>query len=289
MTVKLDIQDLSWAVGPRLVLDSLCLDFPAGKVCGLVGPNGSGKSSLLRAIYGAVRPSAGRVRLDGSDLSTWTARRRAQQIAVVLQEFPTEFGLTVEQVVALGRTPHRRFADLRSGDDPRHVADALKATGAQDLRHRAFGSLSGGEKQRVLIARALAQSPRLLILDEPTNHLDIRHQLEVLELLRRLQVTVIVSLHDLNLAARYCDELHVLREGRLAASGIPAKVLTAALIAEVFGVAATITFEPGISHPQITFNAALPVPPRAGVETMPAAGTAMPAAVLPTSPLTQSA
>jgi len=287
--VKLVIQNLSWTIGPRLVLDRLCIDFPASKVSGLVGPNGSGKSSLLRMIYGALRPSAGHIRLNGDDLANWNTRRRAQQIAVVLQEFPAEFGLTVEQVVALGRTPHRRFTDLSSGDDPQHVADALKATDALDLRHRGFDSLSGGEKQRVLIARALAQSPRLLILDEPTNHLDIRHQLEVLELLRRLQITVIVSLHDLNLAARYCDVLHVLQEGRLVAAGIPAETLTPALIAEVFGVAASVMTGPSTSHPQITFHGALLNPQPAKAGPIEANAPTKPTAILSASPLSKSA
>ena len=287
--MKLAIQDLSWTIGSRNVLDGICLEFPAGKVSGLIGPNGSGKSSLLRAIYGALHPSRGQIRLEGADLTAWTTRRRAQQIAVVLQEFPAAFGLTVEQVVALGRTPHRRLFDLRTGDDLQHVTRALHATGTLHLRHRAFDDLSGGEKQRGLIARALAQSPRLLILDEPTNHLDIRHQLEVLELLRRLQITVIVSLHDLNFAARYCDALYVLQEGRLAAAGTPAEVLTPALIAEVFGVAATVAAGPGLSDPQITFHAARSTPPALGGEHVQANNTLASDTAIPASPLTLSA
>ncbi|MFJ5120357.1 ABC transporter ATP-binding protein [Kitasatospora sp. NPDC088548] len=239
--------------GARLVHD-ITLDAAAGQVVGLVGPNGSGKSTLLRCVYRALRPAAGAVRLGGENLHALTPREAARRVAALPQEHSAEFDFTVAEVVGMGRLPHRSgFAGPTGGDD-RRCAEALARVGADHLAGRGFLSLSGGEKQRVLIARALVQEPRVLVLDEPTNHLDIAHQLEVLALVRAAGPTVLTALHDLNLAAGHCDLLYVIRAGRIVASGPPVEVLRPALLAEVFGVRATPVRHPETGAVQLLFD-----------------------------------
>ncbi len=235
------VKDLSWAPGRGrdTLLHSTSFDLKAGRVLGIVGPNGAGKTTLLRLLYRYYRPTSGRVNLDGQDIWSLSAQSVAQRIAAVLQEQPNEFALTVTEIVALGRTPHTRgFAGTLGSDDFDVVAKALDRLDLQHLKHRHLGTLSGGERQRVMVARALAQEPRLLILDEPTNHLDIRHQLEILELMRDLPLTIVASLHDLNLAAATCDDILLLNSGRTIGCGPPAEVLNETAIAQAFQVRA---------------------------------------------------
>ncbi|MBD9735202.1 ABC transporter ATP-binding protein, partial [Streptomyces sp. H28] len=196
---------------------------------------------------------SGRVRVDGADAWSLPVRRLARTVAAVVQDAGADFDLAVREVVAMGRTPHKRLLDGDTAEDAALIGDALTAVGARHLADRPFDRLSGGERQRVLIARALAQRPALLVLDEPTNHLDIRHQLDILGALRRLPATVLLALHDLNLAAYYCDRLHVLCDGEVVASGTPAEVLTPGLLAEVYGVAADVGVHPGTGAPHVTF------------------------------------
>ncbi|SOB82132.1 ABC transporter ATP-binding protein [Streptomyces sp. 1331.2] len=239
--------------GARLVHE-VSLRAAAGRVVGLIGPNGSGKSTLLRCVYRVLRPAGGTVRLDGDDLHALTARETARRVAALTQEHSAEFDFTVAEVVAMGRLPHRRGFGAPTDRDRERCAEALRKVRAGHLADRGFLSLSGGEKQRVLFARALVQEPRLLVLDEPTNHLDIAHQLEVLALAREAGPTVLTALHDLNLAAGHCDLLYVLRAGRIVASGPPAEVLQPALLAEVFGVRATPVRHPGTGALQLLFD-----------------------------------
>jgi iron complex transport system ATP-binding protein len=178
------------------------------------------------------------VLVDGEDIHALPPRRVAQRVAAVLQEQPTDFALTVAEIVALGRAPHRRALSGPSERDLHLVDHALDRLNLRDFAHRAFGTLSGGERQRVMVARALAQEPGLIVLDEPTNHLDIRHQLEVLRLVRGLGVTVVASLHDLNLVHGFADDLLVLSGGHPLAAGSVAEVMTPSLIADAFGVVA---------------------------------------------------
>jgi len=212
----------------------------SGQIAGLIGPNGSGKSTLLRAVYRHLRPAAGAVLVGGEDVWALSPRRAAARTAAVPQERSSEFDLTVAQTVAMGRTPHKRPYAVDTAEDRAIVADALALVGMERFAHRDFATLSGGEKQRVLVARAVAQRTQLLVLDEPTNHLDIRHQLELLELVQSLGLTTLVAMHDLNLAATYCGRLHVLDAGRLITSGAPAEVLTEQLLRDVFGIGAQI-------------------------------------------------
>lgn len=238
--------------GRRLV-DAVSLAVSAGETVGLVGPNGSGKTTLLRCVYGALKPTGGRVLLDGDDLADAGVKARARRIATVPQDGQTGFELTVRQIVAMGRSPHKRFWEGDTAADEDLVRDALERVGAAALAGRAFARLSGGERQRVLTARALVQEPAVLVLDEPTNHLDIRYQLEILGLVRGLGTANLLALHDLTLAAYYCDRLYVLDAGRVVASGPPGDVLTGELLAKVYGVAAEVAVHPATGAPTVTY------------------------------------
>lgn len=242
--VAFDAESVCWSVREKTVISDVSFTVRHGEVLGLLGPNGSGKSSMLRLLAGLQRCDSGRILLDGRPLTAYRRRAIACRLAVIEQNCETELDLSVEQVVRLGRIPHSRIWPV-VGTADEAVERALDQTDTRTLRSRQWRTLSGGEKQRVQIARALAQQPRELLLDEPTNHLDIRHQFELLALIRRLAVTTVVSLHDLSLAATYCDRLVVLHGGRLVACGTPAQVLTPQLIRAVYGVDAVIGHDDG--------------------------------------------
>ncbi|MBI0293427.1 ABC transporter ATP-binding protein [Streptomyces sp. PRKS01-29] len=235
----------------RLIVDGVTLTLRPGETVGLLGPNGSGKSTLLRLLAGILAPSSGVVTLDGRALPEAGRRATARRIATVEQHAHTQTELTVREVVALGRIPHRRAWASASATDTRAVDAALERTGLTDRAGQSWHTLSGGERQRTQIARALAQEPRELLLDEPTNHLDIQHQLDLLDLVAGLPIGTVIALHDLNLAAMYCDRLLVLREGHVLAEGTPGQVLTPSLIKRVYDVEADVTHDPG--HPVIRF------------------------------------
>ncbi|WP_186780256.1 ABC transporter ATP-binding protein [Streptomyces salinarius] len=257
---ELVIAGVTLTAGAHRLVEDVSLTARPGEVIGLVGPNGSGKSSLLRAVYRVLRPSTGQVSVDGTDAWTLPVRQLARTVAAVVQESGADFDLSVREVVAMGRTPHKRLLDGDTAEDGALIETALASVDATALADRPFDRLSGGERQRVLIARALTQQPSLLVLDEPTNHLDVRHQLDVLGALRRLSATVLVSLHDLNLAAYYCDRLYVLRDGKVAASGPPSEVLTPQLLSEVYGVTSEVAIHPRTGAPQVTFLPGEPQP-----------------------------
>ncbi|WP_069886849.1 ABC transporter ATP-binding protein [Streptomyces luteocolor] len=252
-TGELRAEGLSYEVDGRLLVDGVDLTAAPGETVGVVGPNGSGKTTLLRCVYGTLRPTAGRALLDGEDLHTMTPKARARRLATVPQDGQGAFELTVRQVVAMGRSPHKRFWEADTAADEELVEAALARVGVADLAGRTFPSLSGGERQRALVARALVQEPTLVVLDEPTNHLDIRYQLDILTLVRELGTTNLLALHDLNLAAYYCDVLHVLDGGRLVASGAPKDVLTPELLAGVYGVTAEVSTHPVTGAPTVVY------------------------------------
>lgn len=250
---ELRVTDLSVRVGQHPLVTDVSLHAGNGEVIGLVGPNGSGKSSLLRAVYRVLRPASGTVWIDDADTWQLSVREVARRVAVVVQDQGGDFDLSVRDVVAMGRTPHKRLLDGDTDTDAEIISAALAQTDADHLADRPFARLSGGERQRVLIARALTQQPRLMVLDEPTNHLDIRHQLEILAVLRGLPATALIALHDLNLAAYYCDRVYVLQDGTLAAHGTPTEVLTPQLLADVYGVDSEVTVHPRTGAPHVTF------------------------------------
>ncbi|MFJ5370261.1 ABC transporter ATP-binding protein, partial [Bosea sp. CER48] len=238
--MTLATQDVRWAAAGRMIVDGVTLQAAPGRILGLIGPNGSGKSSLLRLLCRLRNVASGVVMLDTRDIASVPRRELARRLAFVEQQATTDVQLSVCDVVRLGRTPHRAALASWNAADEAAVNAALARVGLEGRHDQFWHTLSGGERQRVHIARALAQEPSELILDEPTNHLDIQHQLSILTLIRRLGVTCIVALHDLNLAALFCDEIALLHQGRLLAAGAPEAVLTEDMIQAVFGVAVAI-------------------------------------------------
>ncbi|MFF0268276.1 ABC transporter ATP-binding protein [Kribbella sp. NPDC004536] len=249
--MKLVVRDVGVVVDRLPILSAVDLTVEPGQFVGVVGPNGAGKSTLLRAVYRALRPTTGTVLLGGDDVWRTPARTVAKRRAVVTQHQTMATDFTVEEMVAMGRTPHKGLLDRDSRTDRALVAEALAAVDLPTAGGRLFSTLSGGERQRVLLARALAQQAPLIVLDEPTNHLDIRAQLELLHLVRSLGVTTIAALHDLDQAAAHADRIAVLHAGHLIAEGPPLEVLTVPLIESVFGVRAHIAPHPLHGRPHI--------------------------------------
>lgn len=235
---SLTADNVSWGQSRSapLILKSTSFHLEAGRVMGVVGANGAGKTTLLRMIYRHARPLSGTVKVGGEEIWAMSPRACARKIAAVLQEQPNDFALSVRDVVSLGRIPHRQGFGALSKRCAEAVDASLTRMELSDLADRAFGTLSGGERQRTMVARALAQEPSVLVLDEPTNHLDIRHQLEVLKLIGDLEVTIVTSLHDLNMAASVCDDILLLHRGEQIAFGPPTDVLTSDRVAKAFGV-----------------------------------------------------
>ncbi|MCC3764633.1 ABC transporter ATP-binding protein [Glycomyces sp. TRM65418] len=252
--MKIAIKDVSIDLGGRRVVDRVSLEVASGGRLALLGPNGSGKSTLLRSLYRLHRPASGTVLVGGDDLWRLSARASAQRVAVVAQESAAEHDLTAFQVVMLGRVPHQRGFGADGPADLAAAEAALGRVGALDLADRPFAVLSGGEKQRILLARAITQDCPVLVLDEPTNHLDVTFQLELMQLVADLGLTTIAALHDLNLAVEYCDRVAVLQDGRLIASGDPDDVLTADLIAEAFAVRADRLAHPATGRPHFALS-----------------------------------
>ncbi|MBO9398630.1 ABC transporter ATP-binding protein [Shimia sp. R9_2] len=252
----LEVRNVSWAPRKRdpLLLEDTSFTLKEGEVMGLVGPNGAGKTTLLRMIYGYNRPLSGDILLGGDSLRQMAPRAVARKVAAVLQEQPSDFALTVREVVALGRVPHRLGLSTPGKRDADVIDGALARLQLQHLTDRSLSTLSGGERQRVMVARALAQEPQLLVLDEPTNHLDIRHQLEVLQLIRDLDLTIVTSLHDLNLAADVCDRILVLKDGRPQGFGAPVDVLNDSLVSDTFQVQAQREQLSLSQKPHLTFR-----------------------------------
>jgi iron complex transport system ATP-binding protein len=232
----LEVSDVSIALGGRTIVDRVSLVASPGELVAIVGPNGSGKTTLLRAIYRAVPCARGDVRVGGVPITALDQRALAQRVAVLRQEPPLAFDFLVDELVAMGRSPHAPTFAALGPDDRRVIDEALEAAGVADLAARRFATLSGGEQQRVLLARALAQAPSLLLLDEPTNHLDVFHQLLVLERVCRHGATVVAALHDLNLVLRFATRAILLAEGRVVAEGAPDDVLTEGRIRDTFHV-----------------------------------------------------
>ena len=254
MTAILEAMAVSFHYGRRgpEVLEGVSLSVPRGAIVGLLGPNGSGKTTLLRLLAGTLTPVRGRVAIDGTDVGALSRRDLARRIAIVPQETHSAFDFTALEIVLMGRYPHLSAFELEGIDDIAIARDALAATGTAALESRQFVSLSGGEKQRVVIASALAQASDVLLLDEPTASLDLGYQLDIAMLLVRLNrergATLVVSTHDLNLAATLCSELVLLKSGRVMASGPARDVLTSARIRALYGVDADVVMHPRAGH-----------------------------------------
>jgi iron complex transport system ATP-binding protein len=219
-----------------LILNDVNFQVKKGAFVGIVGPNGSGKTSLIRCMYQSLLPTSGRILLNDQCLTDYTRNEIASEIAVVLQEQVLEIGLTVESILMLGRIPQRRMFHRHQTQLTQYECNVIERLSLAHLMGRSYSDLSGGEKKRTMIARALFQQPSILILDEPTNHLDIAHQISLLKFVSELDITVICSLHDLSLAADYCDDIAVMHHGKMIKQGPPEAVLESHLIQDVFRV-----------------------------------------------------
>ncbi len=249
--MSISVQHLSIDVGRRRIVSDVCLDVPSGAFVGLLGPNGSGKSTILKTIYRINRPAAGAVLVDGTSIHDLSPREAARRIAVVSQETSVEFDIRVEEMVMLARFAHKGRFERNTDDDYDIVREALRTVGCGHLIGRSFQELSGGEKQLVLVARALAQQADHILLDEPTNHLDVRHQSEVLDIVAGRGVTVLAALHDLGVAALYCDQMYLLANGSIQHSGTPAEVITAENVKTVYRTDVLIVPHPETGAPQL--------------------------------------
>lgn len=249
--MTLEANNISWSAGGTEILRNVSLKVEKGEFLGIIGPNGSGKTSLMSILAGIRKPQSGAVVLDGAPIGKLGRRAIAQRLAFVEQQAETGERITARQAVELGRTPYLGALSPWSSLDDGVVNAALENVDMTHLAGRFWHTLSGGERQRLHIARALAQEPKILMLDEPTNHLDIGHQISLLDLVQRQDLTVVAALHDLNHAAMFCDRIAVMQGGRLVALGQPLEVLTAGLIREVFGVDVEISADgDGICHIQ---------------------------------------
>ncbi len=242
--MRINVENLRYSYGGKNAIEDICIHVNGGEFVGLIGPNGSGKSTVLKNIYRALKPDGGSIMLDGEDLLKMPYKKFAQKMAVVGQENDVPFDFRVDEIVAMGRSPRKRLFDIDTAEDRHMVHHALEHLGMEDMAKRSYLNLSGGEKQRVLLARAVAQESDLFVLDEPTNHLDISYQLEIFDFIKRLNITVLAAIHDLNMAALYCDRLYVLKDGRVVLSGTPEEVLTPENIFNVYGVHSNVSKNP---------------------------------------------
>lgn len=234
--MEIKTQNIHVSFDAREILKGISLAVSKKEFIGIIGPNGSGKSTLLKCIYRILKPQNGAVYLNGQNLRSMSVRSSAQKMAVVAQHNYYNFDFTVRDVVMMGRSPHKKALQRDNAEDFRIIKEALKTVQLEAFADRSFSTLSGGEQQRVILARALAQQTPALILDEPTNHLDITHQLLMMRLVKNLNVTVISAIHDLNIAAAYCDRIYVMKDGQIAGHGTPQEVFTPELLSSIYQV-----------------------------------------------------
>lgn len=234
MNIKVD--DLNITLEKNNILKDINIEVDNKEVVGIIGPNGSGKSTLLKCIYRVLKPNDGAILLDNIDIKDMSVKESSKRLAVLSQHNNYNFDFTVKDIVLMGRSPHKKFMERDNKDDYDIANEALKKVDMFEFKDRSFQSLSGGEQQRVILARALAQQPQCLILDEPTNHLDIKYQLQLMRIVKGLGIEVIAAIHDLNIAAMYCDKIYVLKDGEVIKYGKPKDILTQELIKYVYEV-----------------------------------------------------
>ena len=242
--MNLSVKDLKVDIATKQIVKGISLSVNDNEFIGLIGPNGSGKSTLLKAIYRVLKPFSGSVFLDGKDMKDINPKTIAKNLAVVSQFNNINFDFKVIDIVLMGRSPHKSLLESENKNDYTIATESLKKVGMDHYANRSFSSLSGGEKQRVILARALAQKPKILILDEPTNHLDIKYQIEILSLVKNLDICVLAALHDLTLASQYCHKLIVLKDGQIVTEGIPKEIVTSEMIKDVYDIDSYIYTNP---------------------------------------------
>ena len=234
--MDLTVEKLEIFLGAKKIIDGVDLQVKNHSFTALLGPNGSGKSTLLKSVYRVLEPQNGTIYLDDLQLKQMPTKEIAQQMSVVSQFQSNSFDFTVKELVLMGRTPHLRALQKESATDYQLVDEALQQTGLYELKDRTISKLSGGEKQRVSLARAIVQKPSLMILDEPSNHLDIKYQLEILRIIKQLGVNALAALHDISLAAQFCDYIYFIKEGVIQYHGKPKEVITKEIIKEIYEV-----------------------------------------------------
>lgn len=238
--MDIKIEELRVQFGERKILQDISLQFPDHKFTGIIGPNGSGKSTMLKCLYRVLEPDGGIIYLNDKPLKSYTVKQSAQMQSVLAQHNYYNFDFEVMDVVLMGRSPYKNAMEDDNAEDYAIANEALQTVGMEKFAHSSFSLLSGGEQQRVMLARALTQQTECLILDEPTNHLDIKYQLQLLNIIRKQGFTVVAALHDLNIAAMYCDELIAMKNGKVLCQGTPKQVLTSEFISELFEVKADV-------------------------------------------------
>ncbi|CDA10952.1 ABC transporter ATP-binding protein [Intestinibacter bartlettii] len=235
--------DIKMEIGNNEILKGVSIDSKNREFIGIIGPNGSGKSTLLKCIYRILKPNNGCIMLGEEDISKMSVKESAKKLAVVAQHNYYNFDFSVGEVVLMGRSPHKKSLEPDNSEDYDIVNESLEKVGMLGFKNRSFSTLSGGEQQRVILARALAQQTPCLILDEPTNHLDIKYQLSLLNIVKSLNLTIISAIHDLNIASMYCDRLFVMKNGRIVGMGTPQEVLTKEFIKEIYDIDVEIVYD----------------------------------------------
>lgn len=235
--------DIKMEIGNNQILKGVSIDSKSREFIGIIGPNGSGKSTLLKCIYRTLKPNNGCIMLGRQDISKMSVKESAKKLAVVAQHNYYNFDFSVGEVVLMGRSPHKKSLEPDNSEDYDIVNESLEKVGMLGFKNRSFSTLSGGEQQRVILARALAQQTPCLILDEQTNHLDIKYQLSLLNIVKSLNLTIISAIHDLNIASMYCDRLFVMKNGRIVGMGTPQEVLTKEFIKEIYDIDVEIVYD----------------------------------------------
>jgi iron complex transport system ATP-binding protein len=252
---RLTVNDLRFAYGDQAVLMDLCLDAEVGEVVGVLGPNGCGKTTLFKIITGLLSPTKGTIFIDGADISDLDSRSRAQLVATVPQEPLTPVGFTVAEVVLMGRNPHLSLLEFEHPNDRQIATTVMELTDILHLAHRSLFSLSGGERQRVIVALALVQQTPVLLLDEPTSNLDLYAQTKVMSLVQNVcraqGATILVAMHDLTLAAQWCDRVVLMADGNSRMQGLPDRVLTEQNVADAYGIDVVVTSNPESRTPVV--------------------------------------
>jgi len=249
----LRVEGLNYIINDLKICNDINIKVEKDSFTGIIGPNGSGKSTLLKQIYRVLKPTSGSIYLDGKDIFTMSNKETAKNMGVLAQENQTDFQFTVEEIVLMGRAAYHNMFQRETSEDLEILYESLDKVGMLHKHNQIFTTLSGGEKQRVLLARALAQKTHFLILDEPTNHLDIGYQFQMMELLSEFSMTIFSAIHDLNLAAKFCDWLILLNKGKIVSQGTPEEVLTEDMMRKVFNVDTIIDKDERTSQLQITF------------------------------------
>lgn len=234
--MEIETQALQLAIDNKKIVDNISIEVRNKEFVGLIGPNGSGKSTILRALYRALKPQSGKIFFDDQPLESLSLQQTAQKLGVMKQNSSLNFDFKVIDLVLMGRTPYKKPLELDSQADYELARAALAAVGLAGYEGRLYNQLSGGEQQRVMIARILTGQPQTLLLDEMTNHLDLYYQFHLLELIKSMRIEVLAVMHDLNLAARFCDRLYLLRQGEIIAYGATEEVLSSPLIEETFKI-----------------------------------------------------